>query len=83
MTLPAVDNITLCQSTEGHLCKFDTALYPTDTVNWFIYTLLMNDGAKIKTNCRITMKPQSHKLAYNLIDNGWAISSIITEEIQV
>ena len=42
----------------------------------------MND-AKIKTNCTISLKPQSHNLAYNLKDNYQAFSSIITEEIQV
>ena len=43
ISLPTALDVRLCLVMNGHLCKFDQALYPIDNTEWCIYALFIND----------------------------------------
>ena len=43
ISLPTALDVKLCLITNGHLCMFAQALYPTDCTEWCIYALFIND----------------------------------------
>ena len=82
-TIPKETDIKLCMMTQGHLCMFDEPLYPVDKINWCIYALLTNDLDNIKKNCKVKTSVQNTNMAYILDDYLWAISSLVTEKLQI
>ena len=83
VTLPSLETVLLCQATKGHLCQFNTALYPTEPVKCCIYALFVNDDKKIKANCKLSLEPQLRNLVFNLKQNLWLISAIASETLQI
>ena len=51
ISLPTALDVKLCLVTNGHLCKFDQALYLVECTNWCIYALFTNDKDKVTRNC--------------------------------
>ena len=43
ISLPSAIDVKLCLITNGHLCMFDQALYPVESINWCVYALFVND----------------------------------------
>ena len=39
ISLPSTLDVKLCLMTNRHLCMFDKALYPLESINWCVYTL--------------------------------------------
>ena len=58
-TLLSEQDMLTCVFTKGHICQFDTALYPTEKVSWCLYTFFVNDTDRIKKNCNCKVKPQT------------------------
>ena len=58
-------------------------LYPTDRVDWCMYTLFTNNLEKMQKNCIIKPKVHLTNLAHSLDGNLWAISSIGAEKLQI
>ena len=82
-TIPKATDIKFCMMTQGHLCLFDKPLYPVDKLDWCIYALFTNDLDKMKKNCRVRMSVQNTNMAYSLDGYLWAISSLVTEKLQI
>ena len=82
-TIPKATDIKLCMMTQGHLCMFDEPLYPVDKLNWCIYALFTNNLDKMKKNCRVRTSVQNTNMAYSLDGYLWAISSLVTEKLQI
>ena len=82
-TIPKATDIKFCMMTQGHLCMFDKPLYPVDKLNWYIYALFTNDLDKMKKNCRVRTSVQNTNMAYSLDGYLWAISSFVTEKLQI
>ena len=83
ITLPTAIDVKLCLVTNGHLCKFDQALYPVDNTKWCIYALFKNDIHRIKKNCVLKTLNWTTNLAYSLDGYLWAISALASEKLQV
>ena len=83
VALPNEENIRLCIVSKGHLCLFDQALYPVESVTWCIYALFLNDLQKIKKFCKVYTRLQPVNLAYSLDGYLWAISALATEKLQI
>ena len=77
------ENVRLCIVSKGHLCLFDQALYPVESVTWCVYALFLNDIQKIKWFCKVYTRMQPVNLAYSLDGYLWAISALATEELQI
>ena len=43
ISLPSAVDVKLCLITNGHLCMFDQALYPVESIKWCVYALFIND----------------------------------------
>ena len=43
ISLPSAVDVMLCLITNGHLCMFDQALYPVESIKWCVYALFIND----------------------------------------
>ena len=82
-TIPKETDIKLCMMTQGHLCMFDEPLYPVDKINRCIYALFTNNLYKIKKNCKVKTSVQNTNMAYSLDGYLWAISSLVTEKLQI
>ena len=82
-TIPKATDIKLCMMTQGHLCMFDEPLYPVDKLNWCIYALFTNNLDKMKKNCKVRTSVQNTNMAYSLDGYLWAISSLVTEKLQI
>ena len=82
-TISIESNIKLCMMTQGHLCMFDEPLYPVDKINLCIYALFTNNLDKIKKNCKVKTSVQNTNMAYSLGGYLWAISSLVTEKLQI
>ena len=48
ISLPSALDVKLCLITNGHLCMFDQALYPVESMNCCVYALFVNDYDRIK-----------------------------------
>ena len=42
-TIPSECDMLTYMFIRGHMCQFDTALYPTQKVSWCLYALFVND----------------------------------------
>ena len=82
-TIPKATDIKLCMMTQGHLCMFDEPLYPVDKLNWCIYALFTNNLDKMKKNYRVRTSVQNTNMAYSPDGYLWAISSLVTEKLQI
>ena len=51
ISLSSALDIKLCLMTNRHLCMFDQALYPVESINWCVYALFVNDYDRIKRDC--------------------------------
>ena len=83
ITLPTALDVRLCLMTNGHLCMFNQALYPTESMNWCIYALFINDKDQIERNCLLRTINWTTNLAYSLDGYLWAISALATEKLQI
>ena len=83
VALPNEENIRLCIVSKGHLCLFDQALYPVESVTWCVYALFLNDLQKIKKFCKVYTRLQPVNLAYSLDGYLWAISALAMEKLQI
>ena len=43
ISLPSAIDVKLCLITNGHLCMFNQALYPVESINCCVYALFVND----------------------------------------
>ena len=43
ISLPSAIYVKLCLITNGHLCMFDQALCPVESINWCVYALFINN----------------------------------------
>ena len=43
ISLPSAVDVKLCLITNGHLCMFNQAVYPVESIKWCIYALFIND----------------------------------------
>ena len=51
VSLPSTLDVKLCFMTNRHLCMFDKALYPVESINWCGYALFINDQNRIRRDC--------------------------------
>ena len=83
ISLPDEGELTLCLLSRGGLCKMNQAMYPSDKINWCIWTLFTRNDRMIKDVCTYNVQKRTGNLAQSLGGYLWAISSIATEKIQV
>ena len=83
ITLPTALDVRLCLMTNGHLCKFNQALYPVEHRNWCIYALFINDKEQIEKNCLLKTINHTTNLAYSLDGYLWAISALAAKKLQI
>ena len=76
-------DIKLCLMTNGHLCMFDQALYPMESINWCISALFINDYNRIRRDHLLKTLARTTNLAYSLDGYLWAISALAAEKIQI
>ena len=83
ITLPTALDVRLCLMMNGHLCKFNQALYPVEHTSWCIYALFLNDKKQIEKNCLLKTINCTTNLAYSLDGYLWAISALAAEKLQI
>ena len=83
VSLPTALDVKLCLVTNGHLCMFDQALYPVESINWCIYALFINDHDQMRKDCFLTTLNRTTYLAYSLDGYLWAISALAAEKLQI
>ena len=83
ISLPSTLDVKLCLITNGHLCMFDQALYPVESINWCVYALFVNDYNRIKRGCLLKTLDRTTNLAYGLDGYLWAISALTVEKLQI
>ena len=83
ISLPSTLDVKLCLITNGHLCMFDQALYPVESINWCVYALFVDDYDKIKRDCLLRTLDRTTNLAYSLDGYLWAISDLEAEKLQI
>ena len=66
ISLPSTLDDKLCLMTNRHLCMFDKALYPVESINWCIYALFINDHNRIRKDCLLKTLARTTNLAYSL-----------------
>ena len=83
VSLPTTLDVKLCLVTNRHLCMFDKALYPMESINWCVYALFINDHNRIRRDCLLKTLVQTTNLAYSLDGYLWAISALAAEKLQI
>ena len=83
ISLPSAIDVKLCLITNGHLCMFNQALYPVESINWCVYALFINDYNQIKRDCLLKTLDRTTNLAYSLDGYLWVISALAAEKIQI
>ena len=83
ISLPSTLDVKLCLITNGHLCMFDQALYPVESINWCVYALFVNNYDRIKIDCLLKTLDRTTNLAYSLDGYLWAISALAAEKLQI
>ena len=73
ISLPSAVDVKLCLITNGHLCMFDQALYPVESIKWCVYALFINDYDQIIRDCFLKTLNRTTNLAYSLEGYLWAI----------
>ena len=81
--VPTAHDIQLCLTTNGHLCMMNQALYPVDKIEWCVYALYTNNYTRIQKHCMVDSKARHANMAVSLDGYMWAVSSLITERIQI
>ena len=76
ISLPSTLDGKLCLMTNRHLCMFDKALYPMESINGCVYALFINDHNRIRRDCFLKTLAQTTYLAYSLDGYLWAISAL-------
>ena len=69
--------------TNRHLCMFDKALYPVESINWCVYALFVNNYDRITRDCFLETLARTTNLAYSLDGYLWAISALAAEKLQI
>ena len=83
ISLPSALDIKLCLINNGHLCMFNQALYPVESIDWCVYALFVNDYDWIKRDCLLKPLDRTTNLPYGLDGYLWAISALATEKTQI
>ena len=83
ISLPSTLDVKLCLMTNKHLCMFDKALYPVESINWCVFALFINDYDRIRRDCLLKTLARTTNLAYSLDGYLWAISALAVEELQI
>ena len=83
VSLPSTLDVKLCLMTSRHLCMFDKALYPLESINWCVYALFINDHDRISRDCLLKTLVRTTNLAYSLDGYLWAISALAAEKLQI
>ena len=83
VALPDKENVRLCIVSKEHLCLFDQAVYPVESVTWCVYALFLNDLQKIKWFCKVYTCVQPVNLAYSPDGYLWAVSALAMEKLQI
>ena len=81
ISLPSTLDVKLCLMTNRHLCMFDKALYPVESINWCVYALFINDHNRIRRDCLLKTLARTTNLVYSLDGYLWAISALSSREI--
>ena len=83
ISLPSTLDVKLCLITNGHLCMFDQALYPVESIKWCVYALFVNDYDRIKRDCLLKTLDRTTNLSYSLVGYLWAISALAADKLQI
>ena len=83
ISLPSTLDVKLCLMTNRHLCMFDQALYPVESINWCVYALFINDHDRIRRDCLLKTLARTTNLAYSLDRYLWAIGALAAEKLQI
>ena len=83
VSLPSTLDLKLFLMTNRHLCMFDKALNPRESINWCVYTLFINDHDRIRRDCLFKTLARTTNLAYSLDGYLWAISALAAEKLQI
>ena len=83
ISLPSTLDVKLCLMTNRHLCMFDKALYPVESINWCVYTLFINDYNRTRRGCLLKTLARTTNLAYSLDGYLWAIRVLAAEQLQI
>ena len=62
VSLPSALDVKLCLITNGHLCMFNQALYPVESINWCVYALFIMIMIKLKEI--VSLKPWTEQLIW-------------------
>ena len=83
VAIPDRERIQICNMSELGLCMMKTALYPADMTEWCLYTLFQENDKKIDKYCKYQFRQTNSNYATSLGGFMWAISTVITEKLQV
>ena len=83
VSLPSTLDVKLCLMTNRHLCMFDKALYPVESINWCVYALFINDHNRLRRECLLKTLVQTTNLVYSLDGYLWAIRALAVEKLQI
>ena len=83
ISLPSTLDVKLCLMTNKHLCMFDKALYPVESINWCVNALFINNHNRIRRDCLLKTLARTTNLAYSLDGYLWAISALAAEKLQI
>ena len=83
VSLPSTLDVKLCLMTNRHLCMFDKALYPMESINWCVYALFIDDHDRIRSYCLLKTLVRTTNLAYSLDGYLWVISALAAEKLQI
>ena len=83
VAIPDRDSIQICIMSELGLCTMKTALYPADMTEWCLYALFQESDKKIDKYCKYQFRQTNSNYATSLGGFMWAISTVITEKLQV
>ena len=81
--IPAEHEIRICMATKGYLCMLNQAIYPVQTLEWCVYALYISDRERFNKHCLADFKIWHANLTVSLDGRLWAISSLVTEKIQI
>ena len=83
VAIPDRESIQICIMSELGLCTMKTALYPADMTEWCLYALFQENDKKIDKYCKYQFRQTNSNYATSLGGFMWAISTVITEKLQV
>ena len=83
VAIPDRESIQICIMSELGLCTMKTGRYPADMVEWCLYALFQENDKKINQYCKYQFKQTDSNYTTSLGGFMWAISTVITEKLQV